>query len=252
MKVNSMKQKYTSYLIKISDMVQTRIIFVIFAFLISPIILSDSAYAKLSEGCEIFEIKAGCDLSIWMSLILGELVVGAFLAIFLHFLAHKNHVKLEKDSEQLKEDSKKIEENSIAIQKILDSQEHARNRRRDYLLENSTSNFNAILLRLGMINRIVSNKQNLDRENQYSKLELEESAIHAIIEKLRHTMSLSVDVLDPMLTTQIESLLASIEQFTPSKNKEELEFSEYEKTKEKITHLRDRLKEFATTKEVLK
>ena len=167
-------------------------------------------------------------------------------------IAHHTNKKLETNREQLKEHTLQLKENSIAIQKILDSQEHARNRRRDYLLENSTSHFNAILLRLGMMNRIVSNKQNLDKEDQYSKLELEESAIHAIIEKLRHTMSLSVDILDPMLATQIESLLAFIEQFTPSKNKEKLEFSEYEKTKEKITHLRDRLKEFVTTKEVLK
>ena len=34
-------------------MVQTRIILVIFAFLLSPIILSDSAYAVVSEGCEM-------------------------------------------------------------------------------------------------------------------------------------------------------------------------------------------------------
>jgi hypothetical protein len=233
-------------------MVQTRIILVIFAFLLSPIILSDSAYAAVSEGCEMFEIKAGCDLSIWMALILGEIVVGALLAIFLHYLGHRSHLKLEKDSEQLKENSKSIKDNSIAIQKILDSQEHAKNLRRDNFLGDSTSHFNVILLRLGLMDRIVSNKQNLNSEDQYSKLELEESTIHEIIKNLRHEISLAVDVLDPMLATQIKNLLASIEQFTPSKNKEKLEFSEYEKTKEEIMHLRDRLKEFVTTKEVLK
>jgi len=36
------------------------------------------------------------------------------------------------------------------------------------------------------------------------------------------------------------------------KKKEKLEFSEYEQVKEKIMHLRDRLEEFATTKQVLK
>jgi Na+/H+ antiporter NhaA len=104
-----------------SDMWLTRIIIVIFAFFILPIFLFDSAYATVSEGCEIFEIKAGCDLSVWMAVIIGEIGVGAFLAIFLHYLEHKSHIKLEKDSEQLKDNSKTIHENSIAIQKILDA-----------------------------------------------------------------------------------------------------------------------------------
>jgi len=223
-----------------------------FAFLISPIFLFDSAYATVSEGCGMFEIKAGCDLSIWMALILGEIVVGAFLAIFLHYLAHRSHVELEKDSKQLKENSEKLKENSVAIQKILDAQEYSKNRRRDYLLASTKSNSNAILLRLGMMNRIVLNKENINTDDQYSRLELEEIAIHEIIEKVRHTTSLAVDILDPMLATQIDNLFTNIEQLSPSKNKEKLEFSEYEKAKEEIMHMRDRLEEFVTTKEVLK
>ena len=229
-----------------------RIIIVIFAFLISPTFLFDSAYAAVSEGCEIFEIKAGCDLSIWLSLILGEIVVGAFLAIFLHYLAHRSHVELEKDSKQLKENSEKLKENSVAIQKILDAEEYSRNRRRDYLLASTKSSSNAILLRLGMMNRIVLNKENINTDDQYYRLELEEIAIHEIIEKVRHTTSLAVDILDPMLATQIDNLFTNIEQLSPSKNKEKLEFSEYDDVKEKIMHLRDRVEEFVTTKEVLK
>jgi len=229
-----------------------RITIVVFAFFISPIFLFDSAYAAVSEGCGMFEIKAGCDLSIWMALILGEIVVGAFLAIFLHHLEHKSHIELEKDSKQLKENSEKLKENSIAIQKILDAQEYSSNRRRDYLIAGTKSSFNAILLHLGMMNRIVLNKENIYTDDQYSRLELDETAIHAIIEKARHTTSLAVDILDPMLVTQIDNLFTYIEQLSPSKNKEKLEFSEYDDVKEKIMRLRDRLEEFVTTKEVLK
>jgi len=229
-----------------------QIIIMVFAFFIASILVFDSAYAAVSEGCEIFEIKAGCDLSGWMVLIFGEILVGASLAIFLHTLSNRASVKLEKDSEQLKEDSEKIKENSIAIQKILDAQEYSRNRRRDYLLASSISSSNAILLRLGMMNRIVLNKENIDTDDQYRRLELEESAIHAIIEKVRHTTSLAVDILDPMLATQIDNLFTYIEELSPSKNKEKLEFSEYEGAKEKIMHLRERVEEFVTTKQVLK
>ncbi len=222
-----------------------------FAFFILTIFLFDSAFAAVSEGCEIFEIKAGCDLSGWLKLVFG-VSIGVFLAILLHTLSHRNSMKLEKDSKQLKENSEKLKENSIAIQKILDAQEYSRNRRRDYLLANSKSSSNAILLRLGMMNRIVSNKENIDTDDQYRKLELEESAIHAIVEKVRHTISLAVDILDPMLATQIDNLFTYIEQLSPSKNKEKIEFSEYEQVKEKIMHLKERLEEFATTRQVLK
>ena len=229
-----------------------QIIIVMLGFFIANILVFDSAYAAVSEGCEIFEIREGCDLSGWMLLIFGEILVGASLAIFLHTLSHRNSMKLEKDSKQLKENSEKIKENNIAIQKILDAQEYSRNRHRDYLLESSKTSFSAILLRLGIMNRIVSNKQNLDREDQYHKLELEESAIHTIVEKVRHTVSVAVDILDPMLATQIDNLFTHIEQLSPSKNKEKIEFSEYEGVKEKIMHLKERLEEFTTTKEVFK
>jgi len=74
------------------------------------------------------------------------------------------------------------------------------------LLASTKSSSNAILLRLGMMNRIAINKENIDTDDQYHKLELEENAIHEIIEKARHAISLAVDVLDPMLVTQIDNL----------------------------------------------
>jgi len=222
-----------------------------FAFFISTIMLFDSAFAAVSEGCEIFEIREGCDLSGWLKLIIG-VSIGAFLAILLYTLSRRTNLRLGRNREQLKENTQQLKENSVAIQKILDAQEYSRNRRRDYFVESTESSSNAILLRLGIMNRIVSNKQNLDTEDQYHKLELEETAIHEIVEKVRHTTSLAVDILDPMLATQMDSLFTYIEQLSPSKNKEKLEFSEYEKAKEKIMHLRDRLEEFVTTKEVLK
>jgi len=221
------------------------------AFFVSTILLFDSAFAQVSEGCEILDIKEGCDLSNWLVLIFGEILVGVSLAIFLHALSHRSTIKLEKDSKQLRENSEKIRENSVAIQKILDAQENARNRRRDYLLTNMKSSFNAILLRLGMMKRIVLNEKNLDTDDQIHRLELEATEIHKIIEKVGKTISLAVDILDPMLATQIDSLLEHIEQLGLSKNKERLEFSEYEEAKEKIMQLRERLEKFVTYKEVL-
>ncbi len=197
-----------------------------------------SAFAAVSEGCGLWDVNPECDLSGWMKLFLGDVAIGAFLAILLHFFAHRSNVKLE--------------ENSLAIQKILDMQENSRNRRRDYFLQSTTSSFNAVLLRLGLMNRIVLNEKNIDTDDQYDKLELEETEIQKIIEKVGHKIALAVDILDPMLVTQIDNLFTYVDELSPSKNKEKLEFSEYDDAKEKIMHLKERLEEFVTTKKVLK
>ncbi len=63
---------------------------------------------------------------------------------------------------------------------------------------------------------------------------------------------MNVEILDRMLVTQIDNLFTYIEELSPSKNKEKIEFSEYEESKEKIMHLRDRVEEFVTSKQVLK
>ena len=197
-----------------------------------------SAFGAVSEGCGLWDVNPECDLSGWMKLFMGDVAIGAVLALLLHFFAHRSNVKIEK--------------NSLAIQKIIDTQEYSRNRRRDYFVQSTNSSFNAVLLRLGLMNRIVLNEKNIDTDDQYHRLELEEIAIHEVIEKVKHAISLAVDILDPMLVTQIDNLFTYIEALSPSKNKEKLEFSEYEESKEKIMHLKERLDEFVTTKKVLK
>ena len=219
--------------------------FMFFSIFVTSTFFIHSAFAAVSEGCSMWEVNPECDLSGWMKLFMGDIMIGVFLALLLHFFARRSNVKIEKNSERLKE-------NSLAIQKILDAQENSRNRRRDYFVQSTTSSINAVLLRLGMMNRIVLNEKNIDTDDQYHRLELEEIAIHEVIEKVKHAISLAVDILDPMLVTQIDNLFTYIEELSPSKNKEKLEFSEYDDVKEKIMHLRERLEEFVTTKKVLK
>jgi len=211
-----------------------------FSVFVTSTFFIHSAFAAVSEGCGLWDVNPECDLSGWMKLFMGDIMIGAFLAILLHFFAHRSNVKIEKNSEQLKENSETIKENSITIQKILDTQENSRNRRRDYFVQSTNSSFNAVLLRLGLMNRIVLNEKNIYTGEQHHRIELEEIAIHEVIEKVKHAISLAVDILDPMLVTQIDNLFTYIEQLTPSKNKEKIEFSEYEESKEKIMHLRER------------
>ncbi len=224
----------------------------VFAVFFSSVFFIHTASAVVTPGCGLFEVSLECDLSGWMKLFLGDIAIGVFLALLLHFFSRRSNIKIEKNSEQLKENSEEIKENSVAIQKILAAQEYSRNRRRDYFVQSTKSSINAILLRLGMMNRIVLNKENIDTDDLYHRLELEETAVREVVEKVKHAISLAVDILDPMLVSQIDNLFTYIQELSPSKNKEKLEFSEYEESKEKIMHLKERLDEFVTTKEVLK
>jgi len=85
-----------------------------FAFFISTTLLFDPVFAAVSEGCEIFEIKAGCDLSGWLKLIFG-VSIGTFLAILLYTLSRRSNLKLERNHEQLKENTKQLQEKKIVI-----------------------------------------------------------------------------------------------------------------------------------------
>jgi len=224
----------------------------VFAVFFSSVFFIHTAFAATTPGCGFFDLSLECDLSGWMKLFLGDISIGAFLALLLHFFARRNSVKIEKNSEQLRENGEKLKENSEKIQKILDAQEYSRNRRRDYFVASTKSSINAVLLRLGMMNKIVLNEKNIGADDLYHRLELEEIAIHEVLEKVKYAISLAVDILDPMLVTQIDNLFTYIQEISPSKNKEKLEFSEYEELKERIMHLKERLDEFVTTKEVLK
>jgi len=224
----------------------------LFSVFVASTFFIHTAFAAATPGCGFFDVSLECDLSGWMKLFMGDIAIGAFLALLLHFFSRRSNVKIEKNSEQLKVNSEKIKENSEKIQKILDAQEYSRNRRRDYFVASTKSSINAVLLRLGMMNRIVLNEKNIGADDQYHRLELEEIAIHEVVEKVKHAISLAVDILDPMLVTQIDNLFTYIQELCPSKNKEKLEFSEYEESKERIMHLKERLDEFVTTKEVLK
>ena len=70
----------------------------ILGFLLKSGLISIAYAAGKTPGCGMFEIREGCELAGWMHLILGDMVIGALLAIFLHILAHRNNIKLENNA----------------------------------------------------------------------------------------------------------------------------------------------------------
>jgi len=87
----------------------------LFSIFVASTFFIHSAFAEVSEECGLWIVNSECDLSGWMKLFLGDIGVGAMLAVFLHVLAHRSNVKLDANSRE--------------IQKIIVSQETIRKAR---------------------------------------------------------------------------------------------------------------------------
>ncbi len=66
-----------------------------FSVFVSGTFFIHSAFGAVSEGCGLWDVNPECDLSGWMKLFMGDVGVGAVLAVLLHVLAHRSNVKLE-------------------------------------------------------------------------------------------------------------------------------------------------------------
>ena len=92
------------------------------------------AYGATTEGCGLFDLSFDCDLSGWMKLVMGDLAIGAVLALLLHYLSHRSNVKIEANA-------KIARENSKAIQRIIVAQEESRDRRKIYVVQTLKNHF---------------------------------------------------------------------------------------------------------------
>ncbi|MHA2389695.1 MAG: hypothetical protein ACXACW_13330 [Candidatus Hodarchaeales archaeon] len=167
--------------------------------------LIHSAYgAEGTPGCGMFEIREGCELGGWMHLILGDVAIGALLAVFLHTLAHRSN--------------KKIEHNAKAIQEIVATQELQRNRRKDFAVFNLKNLFNTLLHVMGQVNKSTFNfnetmQQETNREQRVLKRSIilgeikgEEERVARIINSIRSNLLAANDVIEPDVVNQIEGI----------------------------------------------
>lgn len=202
-------------------------------------------FATPSEGCEIFDLKPGCDLSGWMKLIMGDLAIGAILALFLHYLSHRSNVKIE-------ENIRIGIENSKNIQKIIIVQEESRNRRKIYVVQTLKNHFSSILLSIGLLNNFLKELEvDSSRKDHLDNLKRKEQEVKKILQHSRSTLDLSIDVFDPLFIDQIEKFFTQLDQIEVS-DLRTVGFPNYEEIKEKISQLTKRLNDSLDSNEVLK
>jgi len=201
----------------------------LFSLFVSSTFLIHSAFAAVSEGCGLFDVKLECDLSGWMKLFLGDIMVGALLALFLHILAHRTTVKLEANGKE--------------IQKILNAQESVRKARRDYAVQNLKNHLTTLLFVLGIINRLTINYNSATDQKSviYSKIRGEEERMARILQNARNTIVYSSDTLDPTLVNQLDGVCTFIGQASVIEKEGKLELTKYEKSRRKIDEMSKKL-----------
>ena len=201
----------------------------LFSLFVSSTFLIHSAFGAVSEGCGLFDVKLECDLSGWMKLFLGDVAVGAALALFLHILAHRTSLKLEA--------------NGAEIQKILNAQEAVRKARRDYAVQNLKNHLTTLLFVLGIINRLTINYNSATDQKSlvYTKIRGEEERMARILQNARNTIVYSSDTFDPTLVNQLDGVCTFIGQASVIEKEGKLELTKYEKSRRKIDEITKKL-----------
>jgi len=206
-----------------------------------------SAFGAVSEGCGLWDVNPECDLSGWMKLFMGDVGVGAVLAVLLHVLAHRSNVKLEANSLALKK-------NSESIQTIIESQESIRKTRRDYAVQNVKNHMTTLLFVIGIINRMTMNynKESEQKRVVYTRIKGEEERMVRIIQTVRNTITYSSDTLDPTLVSQLDGLCTFVGQISTTEKDGKLEFPKYEQSRRKIDEVTKKLASITESSPVFK
>jgi len=152
-------------------------IFIIFSF-------SNLAYGAILEGCGIWDVKLECDLSGWMKLLIGDIAIGAFLAILLHYFAQKN---------------------SKLLQSIIKEQEIMRTRRRIFSIVSLKNDFTTLVFIYSIIDTLIFqyNKNENDKDEKRKQISYNEEKLVRVIGLIRDTVLCASDVLKPEIVNEV-------------------------------------------------
>jgi len=198
----------------------------------SSIFFVDSAFAAATPGCGFFDLSPECDLSGWLHLLIGDIIIGSIvggiLALLFHRLASRAQKKLEM---------------------IIESEENMRTRRKDYAAQHLKNLFNTLLFTIGVINKSTSNfnlalasetrkdERNYLREKMLSELRSDEVQMGRVLQLIRNTIIASNDILEPDIIDQIDGVCTFIGELSATEQRDgKMAFPKYTvcKTKTKL------------------
>ena len=198
------------------------ILLVFFSIVVTFSFTANIVYgAGVTEGCDMFELRSDCDLSGWMHLVLDSAQAGA-LALFLHFLSHRQSKKLEI---------------------IITNQEKKRINKEKFANETLKNHFTVLLFNISILKQIVNkyNEKSEKDENLVEQIKDEQHRLENISLNIQYTSLTSSDVILPEALTEIQQIQRLIQNPIKSKN-HQFVFEKYDEIKKKVTHASQILK----------
>ncbi len=184
------------------------------------------AYAAITEGCGLWDVTPECDLSGWMKLLMGDIAIGAFLAILLHYFTQKNGKKLEL---------------------IINNQEMMRRRRRIFSIESLKNHFTTLVFIYSIIDTLMSqyNKIENNKDDKRKQISRNEEKLVRVIGLTRFTVLFASDVLEPEIVNEVNELCNLASDTIPIDEKGKLILPNYVRLKSWIFDLSNNLGDLA-------
>jgi cell division protein FtsB len=213
------------------------IIFGLFISTISILHLIFSTDAT-NPPCGFFTISLKCDLSGWMKLFIGDIGIGAFLAILLHQLAIRNQKRVDL---------------------IIKVDQDMKKKRRVYSLEHLKNLLNLVLFAMGVTKRSInqynlairleeSEKQKWLKSTTLAKLNADEAKIERNIQSIRNLIVASNDILEPALVNRVEGVCNYIGEISVEENGDgSMQFPKYDICRIKIEYLLELLQNYGVS-----
>ena len=239
---------------KLDKSLLTKTLLVFFVFVSSTFFIhvSFGATGERDASCHVLEISDHCDLSGIGHLVYGDLTVGGVLAIFFHYLAHKNGSKIEK--------------NRIRIDKIISTNEKQRLKRKDFAVFHLKSQITAMLFNLGRIKKLATFHNDAikstfhpltleEKERTWKirtlkeRVKFEEEKLARLLDVLRSTIVGAQDVMEPEVVMQIDGVITFVgEMIVEERSDQSIEFMKYAVSKKKVLYLLEKLKSYSVVK----
>ena len=211
--------------------------------------MSFGASGERDASCHVLEISEHCDLSGIGHLIYGDLIVGGVLALFFHHLAHKNQVRIDK---------------------IINSNEEHRLKRKDFAVFHLKSQVTAMLFNLGRIKKLAEfyntalkadyHPLTLEQKERTWKIrtlnervKFEEEKLGRLLDVVRSTLVGAQDVLEPEVVMQTDGVITFVgEMIIEEQPDQTMEFVKYSVSKRKVLYLLEKLKSYSTVTHTFK
>ena len=172
------------------------------AFHASILVLDESGCRLLGVSYDCYTLNNVVYYSVDVVYYSVDIVLFVLISVLLFVLAHRDERRFRRVDSQIRRITEDMET-------IVEVQGQMREKRTTYVVQSLKNHMEALLLSIDTANRIAD-----DKMDGGSKARLEAALIEAqdSMQKIGDTLEISIDLLDPMLAQQIETLVKATDQ----------------------------------------